>query len=150
MASCVFWFHPRLWLKSVVVLVFLFSWMMLIVNSRCSSLMCNHHLISHLIISLTLTLWGLGIWLETCLWLERNDLVPPLVKSAAEFMGGMNIWQDFYFLTPGLYTSANRWVCPFLTQRCVIFNPAIFRVYVCSLETPNAVITSVTETEIET
>ncbi len=40
--------------------------------------------------------------------LERNDLVPPLqevAKSAAEFMGGMNIWQDFYFLTPGFYTS---------------------------------------------
>ncbi len=25
-------------------------------------------------------------------------------------MGGINIWQDFYLLTPGLYTSANRWV----------------------------------------
>ncbi len=38
--------------------------------------------------------------------LERNDLVPPLVKSAAEFMGGINTWQDFYSLVPGLYTSA--------------------------------------------
>ncbi len=57
--------------------------------------MHNHHLISHLIISLTLTR------------LERNDLVPPLVKSAAEFMGGTKIWQDFfYFLTPGLSASA--------------------------------------------
>jgi len=29
------------------------------------------------------------------------------VKSlkSAEFMGGINIRQDFYFLTPGLYTS---------------------------------------------
>ncbi len=31
--------------------------------------MHNHHLISLLIISLTLTLWGLGIWLKTCLWI---------------------------------------------------------------------------------
>ncbi len=29
------------------------------------------------------------------------------MKSAAEFMGGINIWQDFYFLTPVFYTSAN-------------------------------------------
>ncbi len=28
-------------------------------------------------------------------------MVPPLVKSAAEFMGGINIRQDFYFLSPG-------------------------------------------------
>ncbi len=27
------------------------------------------------------------------------------MKSAAEFMGGINNWQDFYFLTPGLSTS---------------------------------------------
>jgi len=44
------------WLKSVVVLVFLFSSVILLVNSRCSSLMFNHHLINSLIISLTLTL----------------------------------------------------------------------------------------------
>ncbi len=34
-----------------------------------------------------------------------NVLVPPLVKSAAEFMGGTKIMQDFYFLTPGLSNS---------------------------------------------
>ena len=50
------WFHLRLWLKPVVVLVFLLSSVILLVNSRCSSLMLNHHLINHLIISLTLTL----------------------------------------------------------------------------------------------
>ncbi len=27
------------------------------------------------------------------------------MKSAAEFMGGTNIWQDFYSLAPGLPTS---------------------------------------------
>ncbi len=30
------------------------------------------------------------ICLETCLCLESNDLVPLLVKSAAEIMGGIN------------------------------------------------------------
>ncbi len=34
-------FHLKLWMKSVVVLVFLFSSVSLIVNSRCSSLMLN-------------------------------------------------------------------------------------------------------------
>ncbi len=29
------------------------------------------------------------------------------MKSAAELMDGIKIWQDFYFLTPGLSTSAN-------------------------------------------
>ncbi len=49
-------------------------------------------------------------------------MVPPLVKSAAEFMGGINIWQDFYFLTPAyptlsviyllvLHFLATRWYC---------------------------------------
>jgi len=44
------------WLKSLVVLVFLFSSVILLVNSRCSSLMFNHLLINSLIIPLTLTL----------------------------------------------------------------------------------------------
>ncbi len=32
----------------------------------------------------------------------QNGEFAPLVKSAAEFMGGTKIMQDFYFLTPGL------------------------------------------------
>uniref|UniRef100_A0A8C1T559 Galectin n=1 Tax=Cyprinus carpio TaxID=7962 RepID=A0A8C1T559_CYPCA len=55
-------------------------------------------------------------------------------------MDGAKIWQDFYFLTPGLPTSGqnnptagskqpNRWVGPFLTQHWVIFNPAFFRLF---------------------
>ncbi len=54
--------------------------------------------------------------------LERNVLVP-LVKSAVEFMGGINIWQDFYFLNTLDYPTlsvmyplvlnslATRWYC---------------------------------------
>ncbi len=42
--------HLRLRLKSVVVLVFLFSSVILLVNSSCSSLKHNHHLINHRII----------------------------------------------------------------------------------------------------
>ncbi len=56
------------------------------------------------------------------MWLESNDLVPPLVKSAAEFMGGINTLQDFYFLTLDftplcviylliLHSLATRWYC---------------------------------------
>ncbi len=32
------------------------------------------------------------------------------MKSAAEFMSGINIWQDFYFLTPGLSTSGGQMI----------------------------------------
>ncbi len=52
--------------------------------------------------------------------LERNVLVP-FVKSAVEFMGGINIWQHFYFLNTLDYLSvmyplvlnylATRWYC---------------------------------------
>ncbi len=34
-----------------------------------------------------------------------KDRSKQMNKSAAEFMGGINIWHDFYFLTPGLPTS---------------------------------------------
>ncbi len=33
------------------------------------------------------------------------NVLVPLVKSAADFMGGTKIWQDFYSLAPGLPTS---------------------------------------------
>ncbi len=40
-------------MAEVVVLVFLFHSVILLVNSICASLILNHHLINHIIISLT-------------------------------------------------------------------------------------------------
>ncbi|KAI7790128.1 putative receptor-type tyrosine-protein phosphatase beta, partial [Triplophysa rosa] len=63
--------------------------------------------------------WGLKNMKLTKFGHRRNDLVPPLVKSAAEFMGETKIWQDFYSLAPGLSTSGTM-VCHCCTRSCSV------------------------------